>query len=265
MSESSDSFGTGRHQDNSTDSPSSRNQPASSRPRRYVGSTADYVDPAPKVPGATEPPEEPEPADERPPAPEPIPVPDPEPEEAPDLSLISFTVTHETLVLAFLVLSSLLLASFIFGHKVGKHRALSNVVGPIPAMIPSEQKRKLTPDSVKAPAKTPKEAPKTRKAQTPETPREKKAEIWTLCVISYKISQRADADAALTVLSDWLRSSKIDQKVFLKRSANAYTVCVGYFDSSRDRDLMALAATMRQMTYRREQAFKDCYAMKLQG
>ena len=265
MSESSESFGTSRRQDDSTDSPSSRNRAPGAKPRRYVGSSADYINPAPEVPGVSERHEQPAPTDESPPAPEPIPVRDTDPTDLPDPSLISFTVTHETLVLAALVLSSLLLASFIFGHKVGKHRALSNVAEPIAAMIPSEQKSKLTLDPVKTPVKTAKRSANALKEQIPKPPREKKAEVWTLCVISYKISQRAKADNLVTILSDWLSDKKIDQKVFLKRSANAYTVCVGYFDSSRDRDLAALVATMRQVTFMEEQPFKDCYPTKLQG
>ena len=265
MSESNESFGTSRHQSSNADSPSNKDRAPGGKSRRYVGSTADHIDTIPQIPGVSEHVEQPAPVDDRPPAPEPIPVSHAEPEDAPDPSLINFTVTHETLVLATLVACSLLLASFIFGHKVGKHRALSNMAAPIPAMIPSEQKRKLTPDSAETPAKADKASTQTLKAQTPEQPVEKTGEVWTLCVISYKISQRAKADNLVTILSEWLRDQKIDHKVFLKRSQTTYTVCVGYFNSSRDRDLAALKSTMQQVTFMDEQPFKDCYPMRLKG
>lgn len=263
---------------NAKPSPAEPASSPSSGRRRHVGSTADYIDTTPKVSPHSQPsPEDvdvvptpsaaitaPSAKDSGPSVPRPSRA--PAPPEVSDPSVICFAVKQETLVLAALVMSSLLLASFIFGHKVGynKYARRPDVRRPVVAMIPSNKRASLAEQA----------KPTVREADVPaaDAPQETHApgvaqnstsgaKVWTLCVISYKITQRSKADDLVSILSKAIP----DQKVFLKRSDKAWTVCVGQFPGSKDGHLISLRDTIRKMIYHGKPHFADCYPMRLQG
>lgn len=232
--------------------------------RRFVGSTADYVDATPQIKerpvdeSAAKPAHEMEVASKkgaRPPV-EPQPAPDISPAGPEDPTLICITVKQETLVLSGLVLCSLLLASFIFGHKVGfnKYRGQWGDEGAPQAMIPAEKPAKQT-----TPAKPEPKPAAQAKTQTPAKTQGKAASVYTLCVVSYRLTKRAIAEDLVRLLGKAIPH----QKVFLKRTTNAWTVCVGYFPGQKDSDLIELRDAIRRMIYQGKQQFGDCYPMRL--
>ena len=275
MSDKQELSGLSRQRNsNGNSSPTDSAKASEAVRRRHVGTTADYVDTTPKIlqdskpspVGAVDMPsqasEEKAPRVQRP-----APARETPPPEASDPSVISIAVKQETLVLAALVMSSLLLASFIFGHKVGynKYRSRLGDARPLAAMIPAKKRTPSPPQATKATVekreKQAAEAAKTRPARADTQAAKNSSEVWTLCVISYKITQRSKADDLLRILSKAIPN----QKVFLKRSDNAWTVCVGYFPGSKDAQLTSLRDTIRKMIYQGKPHFGDCYPMRLQG
>ena len=255
---------THRERDRASESSEDTSKGRDGKRRKFVGSTADYVDATPQIKerpvdeSAAKPARKPDIVgkEEAPPRVAPQPAPDISPAGPEDPTLICITVKQETLVLSGLVLCSLLLGSFIFGHKVGfnKYRGQWGDEGAPQAMIPAEKRVKET-----TPAKPEPKPAAPRKAQAPAKAQGKAGSVYTLCVVSYKLTQRTMADDLVRLLGKAIPH----QKVFLKRTTNAWTVCVGYFPGQKDSDLIELRDAIRRMIYQGKQQFGDCYPMRL--
>ncbi len=261
-----------------------KDRKAAYKPRRHVGSSADFVQTAPVI-GSTSLPPKPtitptlegksasarSEAEPKPEAQAPQPLPAAHEPVRSDSGMFTFRMKQETLVLLALVVCSLLLGAFILGHRVGKFRAESKMAREDSARAAKKavsNKGTLSSGSRKTanrviqigsrnPALPPTPTPKKR---TPAAAPAGTSGVWTLCVITYTASQEDRAEQLRRVLSEAVPAQ---YKVFIKRSGNRRLVCVGHFNSSRDPVLMELKSTVSKLKFEGKQQFRDCYPVRL--
>ena len=275
--------------ENLSSSASAKRKSAGGR-HRYVGSSADRVQTTPAIAQSAQP--EPMPImpvggldEQKPPQAKPPQAKPQKPQKskkeppadttpkaatpAPEVGIITFRVKQETLVLAGLVVCSLLLGSFIFGHNVGKYRGRRERGDRSQAKSTTAPKGQT--EQARMAPRTPAQRtiqigasgrPSAAQRPTPSPPAPAAAaEVWTLCVISYTASHQDRAEALRNILSEAIPG----HRVFIKRTGTKRTVCVGHFTSSNDATLTQLRDAIRKMTYDGKRQFKDCYPAKLQG